>query len=563
MKRKLLSCLLFLALAPARLWSDPLNLPFADPGPALNLMALEIARSTADLKLDNFSAPYFVAYRLTNQRSLTLISKFGSLAGAYQSRQQQLYAEVRYGDYALDNTGQYHEGAGGYASLDMKPDGFRQALWILTDLAYKSAIADYLEKKAKQAEELDREMLPDFSTAAVARSLQRPAEPPLSAEEWGRALNQMTLGATQFPHLTLGQARLDFSENFVTFLNSEGTRLAYPENLNTLALQLEVSGVAPDGMQLSLSRRYFAPRWEELPALDDLKRSMKEMALEVKNLQSAPVQKPVTAPAILDPKSSAVLMHEALGHRLEGERQREEGGQTFKNRMGKAILPDFINIIDDPTMKEFQGTGLNGYFPFDAEGVASQRVVLVEKGVLKNFLLSRRPAANSGASNGHGRASLDRRPMGRIGNLILQSLETTPVSKLKLMLLAECRRRGAPYGFLIRRASSGDTATSRQVSQVLRFFPEIVIRVDAKTGEETLVRGVYMLGTPLVTLRKIIAAGDDPQAVNAYCDAESGTVMVSHIAPSLLLEEVELERLPDDRRRPPILKPPFSPETPQ
>ena len=135
MKRKLLSCLLFLALAPARLWSDPLNLPFADPGPALNLMALEIARSTADLKLDNFSAPYFVAYRLTNQRSLTLISKFGSLAGAYQSRQQQLYAEVRYGDYALDNTGQYHEGAGGYASLDMKPDGFRQALWILPHLA--------------------------------------------------------------------------------------------------------------------------------------------------------------------------------------------------------------------------------------------------------------------------------------------------------------------------------------------------------------------------------------------------------------------------------------------
>jgi predicted Zn-dependent protease len=88
--------------------------------------------------------------------------------------------------------------------------------------------------------------------------------------------------------------------------------------------------------------------------------------------------------------------------------------------------------------------------------------------------------------------------------------------------------------------------------------PRLVYRVDAKTGKEQLVRGVRLVGTPLIVLNRIVAAGDDPALANAFfCGAESGWVPVDQIAPSVLVSEVELQRLPEDRVRPPILPSPF------
>jgi hypothetical protein len=76
------------------------------------------------------------------------------------------------------------------------------------------------------------------------------------------------------------------------------------------------------------------------------------------------------------------------------------------------------------------------------------------------------------------------------------------------------------------------------------------------------VRGIKMVGTPLVVLNRIIAAGNDQTLSNGFhCGAESGWVPVAQIAPSLLVSEVELQRLPEDRARPPILNSPLH-ETP-
>jgi predicted Zn-dependent protease len=186
-------------------------------------------------------------------------------------------------------------------------------------------------------------------------------------------------------------------------------------------------------------------------------------------------------------------------------------------------------------------------------------VVLVQNGILKNFLMSRWPLKGFSHSNGHGRSSSGLRPLGRMANLMIEVKNPLTPAALKNKLVKLLRSEDKPYGFMLVGAYGGDNPSDRSQAQTLQLRPRLVYRVSAKSGKETLVRGVKIVVTPLVVLNRILAASNDETLSNPYfCGAESGWVPVDQIAPSVLVSEVELERLPENRLRPPILPSPLS-----
>ncbi|MBI4424677.1 MAG: TldD/PmbA family protein, partial [Elusimicrobia bacterium] len=232
--------------------------------------------------------------------------------------------------------------------------------------------------------------------------------------------------------------------------------------------------------------------------------------------------------------------------------------QVFKDQVGQRILPEFLTVVDDPTVKEFKGEALHGHYEYDAEGVPAQRVVLVERGVLKGFLMSRWPVKGFARSNGHGRAGPFHHPSGRMGNLVVTAADPLSSDELKRRLMAMAKAQGKPYGFLLTGSSGGENPNNRRAAQTLEVRPRLIFQIDAETGAETPVRGVKMVGTPLVVLNRVVAAGDDLALSNPFnCGAESGQVPVDQVAPSLLISNVELQRVPEERARPPILPSPF------
>jgi predicted Zn-dependent protease len=275
-------------------------------------------------------------------------------------------------------------------------------------------------------------------------------------------------------------------------------------------------------------------------------------------LREAPVMEPYTGPAIVKRGASGVFFHEALGHRLEGHRTRKESeGHTFKDKIGVRIIPEFLNVYDDPTVSEIGGTELYGHYRYDDEGVKARRAVLVEKGVLRGFLTGRTPVKGIAESNGHGRGDIWSTPVSRQGSLFVTSDKPLSFGDMKKRLLEECRKGGKEFGLIFEEMVSGETNTSSYGVQTLRVRPRVVKKVYVKDGREELVRGVELIGTPLALLEKIAAAGDDPGVFNGVCGAESGWVPVSAIAPSILLPEVEVQKLDRDLKRPPILPPPL------
>jgi predicted Zn-dependent protease len=266
---------------------------------------------------------------------------------------------------------------------------------------------------------------------------------------------------------------------------------------------------------------------------------------------------PFVGPAILSGRAAAVLFHEVLGHRLEGHRQKDEqADQTFTKKLGQRILPAFMSITSDPTRAEIGGTKLAGFYRYDDEGVLARPVPLVDHGVLKAFMMCRSPIRGFPASNGHGRKQAGKGAVARQSSLIVSSARTMPVAKLREELIRRCRETRKPYGLIFEDIEGGFTFTGRTTPNAFNVMPIVVKRVYADGRPDELVRGVDLIGTPITTLERIVAAGDDVGIFNGYCGAESGYVPVSAVAPSLLISEMEVQRKAKGQDRPPLMPSP-------
>lgn len=535
----------------------------------LKAMADELKRSQGELKLEDYEHPYFIAYRIVDARSVRVQARFGALLEDEDDRRRRVAVDVRVGSYDFDSSLKandfdlFGEPAAFEPSQDAPIEGsaaiLRATLWLLTDVAYKNALSNFLKKRAQKVSEIDDRKVGSLSKAEAIKHRDTPLKLETDRAGWADLARRLSAKFKADPKLLEGAVRIEGTLWRVYLVNSEGTEIVKDQRLYTVAF--EAITRAPDGMLLEQGRTHYSREWSTLPDEATLFAQVDEALKNLEALRNAPVADPYTGPAILEPQATGVFFHETLGHRLEGERQSdEEEGRTFQGQLGTRILPTFISVRDDPTVKSIGSLPLNGYYTHDDQGVPSRNVVLVQDGVLKTFLTSRTPVEGAPESNGHGRTQSTRSPMARMGNLIVESSRRVPRKKLTDMLVKAARKQGKPYGLVIRDITGGSTNTSNYGYQAFKGSPRLVYRVDARTGEETLVRGVEMVGTPLTAMNKILAASEEMDAFNGFCGAESGYVPVSAVAPAMLFEEIELQRTQKDKGRSPLLPPPWTAE---
>jgi TldD protein len=275
-------------------------------------------------------------------------------------------------------------------------------------------------------------------------------------------------------------------------------------------------------------------------------------------LRRAPVVDPFSGPAILTGRAAGVFFHEIFGHRVEGNRQRNaDDGQTFTSRVGQPVLPAFLSVAFDPTIKKVGNIELMGHYVYDDQGVKGQRVTVVDDGVLKTFLLDRAPLKNFSKSNGHGRAEPGFLPVSRQSNLQVVSSKAVSRERLMEQLREEAFRQGKPFGLLFDNIEGGFTTTGRGSANAFNVLPNVVYRIYTDPRREPeLVRGVDLIGTPLAAFGKIIATDDQIDVFNGVCGAESGGVPVSASSPSLLVSEVEVQKKMQSQETRPILPAP-------
>jgi TldD protein len=519
-------------------------------------MQAELQRSMT-LSLKQLEKPYFVSYSIDDGLTWSATAAHGGLVTAHAGRFRRPAVQVRVGDYSFDNTNGGGRGRGASYSLngfplDDDPLVIRQYLWLETDSAYKGAVEAIALKRSSQASVNITDQLPDF---APAKPFTLTEDRPLISfddKTWNERVKRVSAVFEQFPKLRDSVVTYSAIDGVHRYINSEGTQIRQVQGEGSV--QIAASAQAPDGMMLRDSAAFYRLDLKKMPSEDELTKAARGVAEQVIKLAAAPMGEAYSGPILFEGVASSQLMAELLGRNLHMTRPAGRGGAAgrggrggapggrggateLEGRRGSRIMPDIFNVVDDPTLPMF------GHTEVDNEGVPSKPVSLVEKGVLKDFLRTRLPMQGFPESNG--RALLGNSPAPT--NLIVTTTEKSPVADLRQHMLDLCKQRGLAFGIVVRKLDfpGGGGAGVAAPLYVYRAYMD---------GHEEMIRGVRLRNVDARSLKDILLAGDDSATLDYV---EGGSADVTVVAPSVLMDDLELEKVGDTQPKLPIAPAPL------
>ena len=509
------------------------------------------------------SPPYFVSFRVDDQQTWYLEASFGAVS-EHQNRHYRIFTPmVRVGDWQFDN---YHPTDDGpedaettYLPLEDEPDAIRQVVWLSADAAYRAAVSRLAAVSAGAAVRVrSSEESSDYTGSTPVQYAEAPADAMFTArdeDKWLQRLCRYSAVGKEFPELVRCDASLSVRYVRKYYVSSEGSVVV--QNQPYATLSCDVTARADDGMQLPLFVQWFAFRPDRLPDDKTVTEAVRGLVRRLQQLQKAPVAEPYSGPALMSADAAGVFFHEIFGHRVEGQRLKDENdAQTFRHMLGESVLPADISVTMKPRTRQFGSQDLNGYYLYDDEGMPADEVDIVRNGILQQFLMSRTPVPGISGSNGHGRAAAGYNPVTRQSNLFVTSDRGLDENDLRQMLIEEVKAQGKTYGYFFTKVSGGYTQTSRYSPNAFNISPLEVFRIYPDGRPDELVRGVDLIGTPLSMLSQIAATGGTPQVFTGMCGAESGYVPVTCIAPMLFVKRIETQKQAVGQELPPLLKAP-------
>lgn len=563
-------------LTPARTFVE-------DDGVVKTALMAELSRSMAELRLGDSPRPYFVAYGLSDVEQATATATFGALTGSTVYRGRTLRTEVRVGDPAFDNSNTTESMFGGNVeSLPVDDDyaALRRELWLRTDEAYKAAVEALAKKKSAAAGQASREddaEVPDFSAAKAATSVVKFAGAPPDADVLRGPATQLSALLREAPEISGGRVTATYATVRRRYLSSEGA--FSDEKRGTARIDAVAETQAADGMRLVNFLTFTAPDPTGLPPLAEMQKAVRQMVRELVAFRAAPVAPSGIATVLFEGTAAAQIVKLLVGDNLAGTPAPRTAGGTeersqsseFADRLGQKVASPLLNAIDDP-LRDTAGPAnvhLFGAYRADDEGVAAERVPVIDGGILRGLLMTRTPRKEIAHSNGHARATRFGAPRAVVGNLIVSGKPGVPRSALaRAGLVAEMARIGKGGGvasyvvkLLDDPAIPGVASTTDGLSMISLagggrsappLRPLVVYRV-GPDGKEEPVRGLTLEGMLPRSLKDIVALGKDTTVYN-YQEGGLGFVGVPStiVTPSLLFTDVDIRRSVGKHKRPPV-----------
>ena len=546
----------------------------------------ELERSKA-LKLGNLSPPYFIEYALDDTFSFSVSCVLGALIASNAAKSRVPRVQVRVGAPEFDSSNyvysQFFGGrmSGGRIPLEAGPLVMRREFWLATDRAYKGALQAIARKRAALQNVTQQEKLNDFAKAQPVRYIEPKQPIQIDQPAWTSRTRRVSAVFSKFADVL--NSGVEFSAGFATsyLANTDGAALRMSDNLFTVRLRAD--GQASDGMPIRDALVFGGRNLADLPSEDVMTKAAEEIAGNVTALIKAPIAEDYSGPVLFEGMASPQLLVQLLGAQLAPMRKpvSEPGrpapmpSSELEGRMGSRILPEWMDAVDDPTQTVYKGRALFGHYPVDAEGIKPAPLKVVEKGSLKQFLLSRTPIRGFEGSNGRARLP---GPFGgaiaAFSNLFVKANETVTREELRKKMIDMLQQRGKQYGLIVRKLDLPVSASAQELRTLAQAtgqrgggtvvsLPTLVYKIYLD-GREELVRGLRFRGVNARSLRDIFAAADDEvffdyigQGGTLASISPSGYVATHTIcSPSVLFEDLELEKRTDDWPKLPLVPPP-------
>jgi predicted Zn-dependent protease len=515
----------------------------AEKDPVLKAMLTELDRSKSDLQLKDFQKPFFIQYRIEDVDNFETKAEFGATSSSQRSRERVARVTVRVGDYKIDSSGSRGDGAVGLAALDDDPIALRSALWWATDQAYKNALAAYAQKQAELKQVETPPQADDFSRETPVISPAEPLRLNVDKAAWEARVARDTGLYRTDASVKNGQRDVRYSVGSFTarvtttwLVNSEGAIVRKSAGYYQEAF-------AAGGMRLDRSYATTGPALKDLDAPELFAQHAVEQIASLTDLRKAPlVEEEYHGPLLLSADAGAGTMTALLSAGLAATRPKlgteARTNGPFASSYHARVLPEFLDVADDPGLKSYAGKGLVGAYDVDDEGVPALSVKLVAAGRLENYLIGREPVRDFPQSNGHGRAGLAKPPAPAIGVLEVTAKDGLTDEELNRKLMDLARDRGLKNVYYV--STMGGELT-----------PRLLYRV-SQDGKRELVRGAVLGDLDQRALRSgVLAAGKQLWLANYL-----GDVPETVLAPALLLDDITIRRANKKNDKLPFYPPP-------
>ncbi|MBV9505762.1 MAG: hypothetical protein JO323_12235 [Acidobacteriia bacterium] len=558
--------------------------PASDP--MIRAMHDEIERSLK-LSVSNLEAPYFIQYLLDDAESFTVSASLGGLTSRAHERFRNLDVAVRVGDYKFDNSNYVGSdfNFGSRYDLERFPvensyPVLRRYFWLATDSAYKSAVEAISRKRAALRNITVNERLGDFAPEKPVHYLAELHRLNVDENAWTGRVRSLSAIFDRYPAVESSSIEFNAGDGGYYLVNSEGAEVRVSDR--TTYLRARAMSRASDGMTVRDAVVFQSLDPSRMPGDAEMSRGLESLAQNLTALAHAPLGEDYSGPVLFEGTAGAQIFAEVLGKNLALTRrpvtESGRGGNVpiseLDGRMGARVLPDSFDVADDPTQKEWRGQPLFGSYDVDREGVQPEPLHLIEKGILKGYLLTRQPVRGHESSNGRARmpGSYGASTPG-VTNLFVRSSDTTPVGEMKKKLLELIAARDKPYGIIVRKMDFPSSATVGEVRRLLAgsqsggsrpvSSPVLVYRI-FPDGREELLRGLRFRGFNARSLKDIVTAGDDLNRFE-YMDNPApfalmgGAGYVANatvVAPSILIDDLELHPAEEESLRLPVVPAP-------
>lgn len=534
-------------------------------------------------------AVYYADVALDDAEAFSVSATLGAIFEPNRVKLRPMRVQVRVGTPHLDNSNSiftdYYSGTrydNGSLPLDNDQIALRTQLWLILDRMYKTASEAIGRKRAALRGVTVAEPLDDFWQAPRRSLFEAPRRTRVDEDVWKNRVKALSEVFLRYPGITTSSVEFETSQGNTYLLNTDATAVRVNDSI--AYVRIRAAQQSADGMDLYTGRCVTALDAVKLPPEAELRAAAEGVAQDLSMVAAAPVGESYTGPVLFSGGSAAQLFAEVFSYQLCPQRRPvSEPGRSYpmaatelESRLGSRVLPEWMDLEDDPTLKEYKKQPLAGYYVSDLEGVEPEKVSLVEKGVLKTLLTTRTPVRGLTRSNGHARLpGAFGAKTARPSNLFVKVSRSETEAELKRRLLEMVKTQGKPFGMLVRRMdfpSAGSLGELRRT--IMRAgrsgvggrpvsMPAMIYKV-FPDGREELVRGMRFRSLGTRVFRDILAAGNEEYqfdylengAPMALMGAGAFVVGSSVVAPPVLFEELELEPNTDDLPKPPVVPPP-------
>jgi predicted Zn-dependent protease len=540
-------------------------------------MSDEMARSMKRLHIDGRELPYYIDYTVRDTDTCRVGASFGAITERNCDRSRDLQVDVRVGDYKLDsNAGsalgdlaRLARGRGGSLPVDDDYDALRHKLWLRTDAAYKKAIEDFDSQKSYLKENNVEDRPDSYCKEEPVVHIEPVAHISIDMDKWANNVRKVSAIFRDYPLVRRSVVAFTGRADTRRYLNNEGFKNRIGETSFTVTMS--ATAQAADGMKFSDEELIPAYTEKELPSMNEIEKTARELGERLTKLTSCPlVAEDYRGPVLFEGEAGAQFFSQILAPKLAASREpmgrnpfsalAGAAGGDLKEKIGQRVLPAFITVVDDPLAKEYKGQKLYGSYVIDDDGVRGQKLTLIDKGILKTLCMSRIPTRQIKQSNGHSRNG-----SGLTSNLFIQSESKLSPSELKAKLIALGKDDGLKFVYIVRKVSGSPVDVDFSSFQsMLRsvlpgaggvgLYPPILIyRVSTEDGKEELQRGAQFTNMTMRVLRDIDATGNDARAYPIVRPSD----VTSMVSPSVLVKEIEIQKSERTNGKLPILKNPF------